>query len=169
VIVPGCAADGVATLLLAMTLQTQAGEISLLRLIAGRALMGLGNTLILAALIGTTLFGVRDEQPGIASGALNASGGARGQLPGPALGDCRLSTVGTGSRQPVHRNVDLAIATRRSGMVWGQPWVSRKGRTWTIGRVSTPRRTRVPKARWFWLSPSSIGTTSITMDGKGNL
>jgi hypothetical protein len=36
-------------------------------------------------------------------------------------------------------------------------------------RVSTPRRTRVPKARWFWLSPSPIGTTSITMDGKGNL
>jgi hypothetical protein len=37
--------------------KTQAGEISLLWLIAGRALMGLGSTLILAALIGTTLFG----------------------------------------------------------------------------------------------------------------
>jgi hypothetical protein len=57
VILPGCAADGDATLLLTMTLQTQAGEISLLWLIAGRALMGLGNTLILAALIGTTLCG----------------------------------------------------------------------------------------------------------------
>jgi hypothetical protein len=33
------------------------------------------------------------------------------------LGACRLSTVGTGCRQSVHRNVDLSIATCCDGMV----------------------------------------------------
>ncbi len=73
VILLGCAVDLAATLALAGMLHTQGGGIGILWLAAVLALMGLGNTLTLPALIGATLARVQPQQAGIASGTLNTT------------------------------------------------------------------------------------------------
>ncbi|RKN43209.1 MFS transporter [Streptomyces hoynatensis] len=73
VILLGCAIDLFANLALALTLHLQGGHVDVLWLAAALALTGLGNTLILPALIGATLSGVQPRQAGIASGMLNTT------------------------------------------------------------------------------------------------
>jgi EmrB/QacA subfamily drug resistance transporter len=69
----GCAVDAVAIVLLAVLLQTQGGAVSVPWLVAGLALIGLGNTLILPTYLGVALSAVRPEQAGAASGTLNTT------------------------------------------------------------------------------------------------
>ncbi|MFF0270242.1 MFS transporter [Kribbella sp. NPDC004536] len=70
VILVGCAIDLLGTVALAVALHRQAGVVWLA---ATLALLGLGNTLILPALIGVALTDVRPEQAGVASGTLNTT------------------------------------------------------------------------------------------------
>src|SRR4030081_1783427 len=77
------------------------------------------------------------------------------------------STVGTGSRQSVHRTVDLAIATCRNGMVGEQLWVSGNGKKWKMGRQKfmgridsfdrTRQLARLPKHRGKQRIPLMVG------------
>ncbi|TCC37398.1 MFS transporter [Kribbella capetownensis] len=71
VILAGCVIDGVADVLLALALHIHGASITVPWLVIGLGLMGLGNTLVLPALIGATLAGIRPTQAGIASGTLN--------------------------------------------------------------------------------------------------
>lgn len=67
----GCTIYAAATLLLALVLQAQRASASLVLLIPGLALMGLGGILILPAMIGATLTDIAPAQAGVASGTLN--------------------------------------------------------------------------------------------------
>jgi MFS family permease len=69
----GCAVDAAAILLLATLLSTQGGAVAVPWLVAGLALIGLGNTLVLPTYLGVTLSAVRPEQAGAASGTLNTT------------------------------------------------------------------------------------------------
>ncbi|MET9259711.1 MFS transporter [Amycolatopsis sp. NPDC004079] len=73
VILLGCAADLAAMLGLAIALDLRGGAIESWWLAIVLALLGLGNSLILPALIGTTLSEVDPRQAGIASGTLNTT------------------------------------------------------------------------------------------------
>jgi EmrB/QacA subfamily drug resistance transporter len=69
----GCAVDAAAIVLLATLLSIQGGAVAVPVLVAGLALIGLGNTLILPTYLGVTLSAVRPEQAGAASGTLNTT------------------------------------------------------------------------------------------------
>ncbi|WP_052597413.1 MFS transporter [Luteipulveratus mongoliensis] len=94
VILLGCAVDLVATVLLAAMLQVQGGDIGVPWLAAALALMGLGNTLILPALIGATLSGVQPRQAGIASGTLNTTQQFAGSAGLAVVGSVFFSVLG---------------------------------------------------------------------------
>jgi EmrB/QacA subfamily drug resistance transporter len=69
----GCALDAAAVLLLAVLLSTGGTAVPVPLLVAGLALIGLGNTLVLPTYLGVVLSAVRPEQAGAASGTLNTT------------------------------------------------------------------------------------------------
>lgn len=95
VILLGCAIDLLANLALALTLNLQGGHVAVLWLAATLALMGLGNTLILPALIGATLSGVQPQQAGIASGMLNTTQQFAGAAGLAVIGTVFFNALGT--------------------------------------------------------------------------
>lgn len=69
----GCTLDAAAIVLLATVLSARGADAGVPWLVAGLALIGLGNTLVLPTYLGVTLSAVRPEQAGAASGTLNTT------------------------------------------------------------------------------------------------
>jgi MFS family permease len=69
----GCAVDAAAILGLAALLSAEGGSVPVPWLVAGLALIGLGNTLVLPTYLGVALSAVRPEQAGAASGTVNTT------------------------------------------------------------------------------------------------
>jgi EmrB/QacA subfamily drug resistance transporter len=84
----GCAVDAVALVSLAALLSARGGGIAVPWLVAGLALIGLGNTLILPTYLGVTLSAVHPQQAGAASGTLNTTQ--------QFAGSAGLAVIGTG-------------------------------------------------------------------------
>jgi Na+/melibiose symporter-like transporter len=91
VILAGCAIDLVGTVGLAVILHQQAGVVWLA---AALAVLGLGNTLILPALIGVTLADVQPERAGIASGTVNTTQQFAGSAGLAVLGTAFFGALG---------------------------------------------------------------------------
>lgn len=81
-------------LALALALRALGGDITLAWIITVLAVTGLGNMLMLPALIGTALAGVRPEQAGIASGTLNTTQQFAGAAGIAALGAVFFAALG---------------------------------------------------------------------------
>ena len=73
VLLLGAGFSALGVVVIATALQLQGGGVALGWLVAGLAVGGFGNTLILPAAIGSTLGGVRRDQAGVASGMLNTT------------------------------------------------------------------------------------------------
>jgi hypothetical protein len=108
----------VASLLaLGSALSASGGAVSLPWIIVALAAAGLGNMLMLPALIGVALSGIRPEQAGIASGTLNTTQQFAGSAGIAALGAVFFATLGPHSGRAAYAHatatalwIDLGLA-----------------------------------------------------------
>jgi MFS family permease len=91
----GCAVDAAAILLLATLLSTDGAAVPVPWLVAGLALIGLGNTLVLPTYLGVTLSAVQPEQAGAASGTLNTTQQFAGVAGLAVIGTVFFAALGT--------------------------------------------------------------------------
>jgi MFS family permease len=90
----GSLINAASLLTLALALHTLGAAITLALIIAALAAAGLGSMLILPALIGAALAGIRAEQAGIASGTLNTTWQFAGSAGIAAIGTVFFAALG---------------------------------------------------------------------------
>jgi EmrB/QacA subfamily drug resistance transporter len=134
VILLGCAVDLVATFALALMLHSRGGNIGIPTLAVALALMGLGNTLILPALIGATLSGVQPRQAGVASGTLNTTQQFAGSAGLAVIGTVFFNALGNHPSGAV----DYASATESAAWISVALVVAMAALTGALGRHSQP-------------------------------
>jgi MFS family permease len=96
-ILVGCLAGALSMAVLGGSLLAYGGGIPLALLIVGLSLLGIGNTLILPAVIGATLATVEPQQAGVASGTLSTVQQVSGAAGLAAIGTIFLARLRTGT------------------------------------------------------------------------
>jgi EmrB/QacA subfamily drug resistance transporter len=119
----GSAVDAAAIVLLATLLSAQGRTVDVPWLVAGLALIGLGNTLVLPTYLGVTLSAVRPEQAGAASGTLNTTQQFAGAAGLAVIGTVFFAALGAAPHPSGYAGaaaltlwIDLALVTAMAAL-----------------------------------------------------